>query len=335
MTPKAQFQTLRDRLYTIRQRLKSYPNLHRVFLRTHGYPLQLLDPLTHSNRIVYKMLHDRDPLIPITSDKVRVRAYVRERLGQTLSDQILIPLYHISETGRDIPHSEWPQEFFMKANHGSRLNKLIQPGEDPKMVKQLAVQWLNTSYGQALHEWAYRDISRRILCEQVLRDAQRQIPMDIKFYCYQGKCKMVYYYKDRFTQPAQLITDETGRIFPYLLKEGVALMPETPQLDTYPQLLEIAEKLSQGFRFCRVDLYSVEGKIYFGELTQYDGAGMEKLQSYEVDLAEGLLWLPEYQSHSLWEVYEEVMRKAGKEICVAYGVYDQDQDPLTTQSIPE
>jgi hypothetical protein len=296
-------------LYTIRQKLQGYPNLHRAFLRAHGYPLHCSNPQTHNDRTVHKMLHDRDPLIPISADKVRVREYVRERLGQTLADQILIPLYHISKTGRDIPNSEWPHEFFLKANHGSRFNKLVPPGEDPKKVAQLAVQWLNTSYGQALHEWAYRDIPRRILCEQVLRDAQGQIPMDIKFYCYQGKCRMVYYYKDRFSQPSQLITDEKGKIFPYLLKEGVTLMPETPQLDTYPQLLEIAEILSKEFRFCRVDLYSVEGKIYFGELTQYDGAGMEKLQSYEVDLAEGLLWLPEYQNHSLWEVYEEVMDK--------------------------
>lgn len=255
------------------------------------------------------MLVDRDPLIPITSDKVRVREFVRQRLGKTAAEKILIPIYHISKTGRDIPHQQWDHEFFLKANHGSRFNQVIQPGESPKVVAQLAVQWLNTSYGQALHEWSYRDIPRLILCEQVLRDAQGQIPMDIKLYCYQGKCKMIYFYKDRFSQPSQLITDEKGRIFPYLLKKGVTLMQETPALKNLPQMVEIADELSQGFRFCRVDLYSVEGQIYFGELTQYDGAGLEKIQSYEVDLAEGLLWRPEYQSHSLWEVYEEVMDK--------------------------
>lgn len=309
MTPKARFQKLRDRFYIFRQQLQGYPNLHRAFQQAHGYPLGLSNPLTHNERIIDKMLYDRDPLIPITSDKVRVREFVRQRLGNTLADQILIPVYHISKTGRDIPLGQWDHEIFLKANHGSSFNKLIQPGEDPKVVSQLATQWLNTSYGQALHEWAYRDIPRRILCEQVLRDSQGQIPMDIKLYCYQGKCKMIYFYKDRFSQPSQLITDEKGEIFPYLLKHGVSLMPEPPMLDTLPQLLQIAELLSKGFRFCRVDLYSVEGRVYFGELTQYDGAGLEKIQSYEVDLAEGLLWLPEYQGHTLWEVYEEVMDK--------------------------
>lgn len=309
MTPKAKFQKLRDRFYTFRQQLQGYPNLHRAFQQAHGYQLRLSNPLTHNERIICKMLYDRDPLIPITSDKVRVRDFVRQRLGNKLADEILIPVYHISKTGRDIPHSQWNHEFFLKANHGSRFNKLIQPGEDPKAVAQLATKWLNTSYGQALHEWAYRDIPRRILCEKVLRDAKGQIPMDIKLYCYQGKCKMIYFYKDRFSQPSQLITDEEGEIFPYLLKHGVSLMKETPVLDNLPQLLQLAELLSQGFRFCRVDLYSVEGKVYFGELTQYDGAGLEKIQSYEVDLAEGLLWQPEYQGHSIWEVYEEVRNK--------------------------
>lgn len=85
------------------------------------------------------------------------------------------------------------------------------------------------------------------------------------------------------------------------------MLEEVPHYDTHPRMLELAEQLSQGFQYCRVDFYSVEGKIYFGELTHYTGAGMEKLDSYKMDLALGRLWLPENKHKSLMELYKEGM----------------------------
>ena len=301
----------RDRLYTIGQRFQNYPNLHRAFLRNQGYPLNLKNPQTHSERIVHKMINDRNPLIPLTLDKWKVRGYVRQKLGESLSREILVPIYFVGKTGKDIPYTLWNHEFFLKANHGSGFNKLISEGEDPQKVIDLAESWLCRSFGQVLHEWGYRDIPRRIICEKVLRDSLGNIPMDLKFYCYHGKCRMVYYYSDRFTQPAQLITDEKGTVFPNLLQKHVRLLPEVPKVENYNQLLKIAEALSEDFVFCRVDLYSVEGKSYFGEITQYDGAGMERLLSYEVDLAVGRLWLPQNKNKSLMNLYEDILWERG------------------------
>lgn len=309
MIPYAHLFKLRDHFYTLRQRAMGYPKLHRAFLRNQGYPLNLDFPVTHNQRLVHKMICDRSSLIPITSDKWRVRTYVKEILGAELAEKILIPVYHVSKTGRDIPHTEWNHEFFLKANHGSRLNKLVQPGDSPQSVSELAVSWLGKSYGQGLHEWAYRDIPRRIICEKVLRDRDGKIPMDVKFYCYHGKCKMVYYVSDRYEGLSELITDEKQVVLPFILRHGVKLMSSVPVVANFDQMLGIAEALSQRFIFSRVDLYSVEGKVYFGELTHYDGAGMERLQSYEADLAEGRLWLTQNYHKSLAEVYSEVLEE--------------------------
>ena len=307
MTPAAQIQKLRDRFYTFRQRTQGYPKIHQLFFKANGYPLDLGNPKTNNQRIVHKMITDRNPLIPITSDKVRVRDFVRKRLGNTLAEDILIPVYHISKTGRDIPHAEWNHEFFLKANHGSRSNQIITAGEDPEHVKALALSWLNSSYGQAMHEWAYRDIPRRVICEKVLRDATGTIPRDIKFYCFNGRCKLVFYYKDRFSeQPARIFSDPSGKPIHGFQSEGLGMLEEVPHFETYSRMVELAEQLGEGFQYCRVDFYSVEGRIYFGELTHYTGAGMEKLDSYEIDLALGHLWLPENKNRSLMDVFEQV-----------------------------
>ena len=120
---------------------------------------------------------------------------------------------------------------------------------------------------------------------------------------------MVYYVSDRYEGLSELITDEKQVVLPYILKQGVKLMPSVPVVDSFDQMLGIAEALSQQFTFSRVDLYSVEGKVYFGELTHYDGAGMERLQSYEADLAKGRLWLSQNYPKSLSDVYSEIMEE--------------------------
>jgi hypothetical protein len=225
-----------------------------------------------------------------------------------LAEEILIPVYHISKTGKDIPNSQWNHEFILKANHGSRSNRFIAEGEDPKLVQQIAQSWLNQSFGQAMHEWAYRDIPRRVICEKVLRDSEGNIPLDIKYYCFNGRCKVVLYYKDRFEEhPARIYSDPFGQPIHGFRSKGLGVLKEVPHFDTHPRMLALAEQLSQGFKYCRVDFYSIGYKIYFGEMTHYTGAGMAKLDSYEMDLALGHLWLPENKDKSLMELYQEVL----------------------------
>lgn len=260
------------------------------------------------------MITDRNPLIPITADKVLVRDYLRKKLGATLAQEILIPVYHISKTGQDIPNAEWDFEFFLKANHGSGMNQLIPAGEDPQKVAALSQKWLNSSYGQARHEWAYRDIPRQILCEKVLREVDGRIPMDIKFYCFHGKCKLVLYYKDRMEQPAWIFSDEKGNRIINIQTTGKQLLEEVPEIPFLPKMVQLAETIAEEFPYCRVDLYTLQDQIYFGEITHYTGAGMEKLDSYEIDLALGRLWLPENSRSSFMELLEQVMGENGKKV---------------------
>ena len=300
------FQRIRDRFFEFRHSISSYPGLHRLFLKAHGYPLNLKNPKTHNERLNHKKIYDRNPLIPITSDKVRVREFVKEKLGEKEANEILIPVYHISKTGQDIPHHQWDFEFFMKANHYSGGNMLVTPGTDPELVKNTCRTWLKSSYGQALHEWAYRDISRRIVCEKVIRTEAGEIPADIKYYCYNGRPKMIMILSDRFGKQKRVFTDENLNFLPGAQMYGQDLLFPIPELPNHPKMMELASKLAEQFTFCRIDFYSVGNRIFFGEITHYTGSGLEKFDDYDLDLAIGNLWLPENREISALQMLEKV-----------------------------
>ena len=293
-----------------RQKWLGYPFLHKAFKKNHGYLFDLKNPITHNQRIVHKMIIDRNPLMVITADRVKVRDYVLKILGPEEGRKILIPLYFISKTGQDIPHQSWDFEFFMKANHSSGDNMLIQPGEDPEKLKTLCKKWLRTSYGQPFHEWAYRDIPRRITCEKVLRDGNGLIPMDLKFYCFHGRVKMIYFLKDRFGDQTSLILDENLKEIPGSQMLGGKKMDTVPVFSNFEKMIEISERLSKALDFCRVDLYDVDGNIYFGEITHYSAAGTHRFDDFDTDLAYGEMWKEENKNQNFFQIYDEIKSRS-------------------------
>lgn len=299
-------QQIWEKSYDFKERIMGYPKLHEVFRKKNRYDLDLRNPQTHNQRITHKKITDRNPLITLTSDKLKVRKYVRNKLGYSNAEEILIPQFFISKTGRDIPTKDWEFEFFLKANHASGFNKLIAPGTDPAEVQQLAVYWLSQSYGQILHEWAYRDIPRRIICEKVLRNENGTIPMDVKLHFFNGKVKMISFLSDRFTDSSVLFTDENFVEIPGAQLRGIKKMGFIPDLPHYDKMKRIGEVFASDFTYCRVDFYSMGSKVYLGELTHYPGSGINRFDDFDTDLALGELWKPENKSLNFFEVLAEV-----------------------------
>lgn len=299
-------QRLFELAYFYKDKFRGFPKIKSVFKKMNGYPLDLDQPVTHNQRIVHKMVTDRNPLLVITSDKVAVRDFVKAKLGAEQAEKILIPHYFVSQTGRDIPQPSWDFEFFMKANHASGYNRLVKPTDDPAEITALAQFWLSQSFGQVFHAWAYRDIPRRIVCEKVIHDERGKIPMDIKFYCFHGRVKMVLFLTDRFENQARIFTDENLIEIPGAQMFGDEKMTEIPRFSNYPEMIQLSEKLAEGFNYCRVDFYSVNGQIYFGEITHYTGAGIERFDDFDTDRAFGELWKPENKDKNFFEIYHQI-----------------------------
>ncbi|MDN3204717.1 ATP-grasp fold amidoligase family protein [Algoriphagus sediminis] len=297
---------IRDRLYQLNQRINGYPSLKKLFYSRNGYALDLRNPITHNQRIVHKMVTNRDPLMVLTADKVRVRDYVGDKLGHEVAEQILIPVYHISKNGKDIPFDRIKDEFFMKANHSSGANRLVKPGDDRNELIKLCRQWLSTSYGQFQFEWAYRDIPRRIICEKVIRDSNGQLANDIKFYCFHGKVRLILFLSDRFTgNPKRLFTDEHLNEIPGAQMLKKKKPKSLPGIVNFGWMKELSEKLAKPFTYCRIDLYQVDGKTYFGEITHYTGAGLDYFDDLKTDQTFGELWKSKNKHKSFFDLYKK------------------------------
>jgi hypothetical protein len=208
----------------------------------------------------------------VLADKVRVRAYVADRgLRHLLND-----LYGVWERAEQIPFEALPEAYVLKANHGCGWNIIVRDKRRLNLTAARARlnQWLGLNYFDKGREWAYRDIPPRILCERYLENAEFGELIDFKFYCYSGEPQVVFVCCGRFGPGGVRYDayDMDWRRIPVAKGKPVAGLG-LPRPANFEEMCAAVRLLSAGFPFLRVDLYSIEGRIYFGELTFYPDNG--------------------------------------------------------------
>jgi len=113
------------------------------YFKKHGYMLNLKQPPSFSEKVVWKKLYDRNPLIPITADKYLARFYVKEVLGEKTADKILVPLLSVNEDPDEIPFEQLPVSYIIKPNHGSGMYMIVDGIKpDPDKIIDKCKSWL-------------------------------------------------------------------------------------------------------------------------------------------------------------------------------------------------
>ncbi len=253
-------------------------SLSHRFEAVHGYPLNLDQPRSLSEKIHWiKRYRDLRPLAPFV-DKYAVRDFVKARIGETH----LVPLIGVYERFDDIDIEVLPAAFALKATHGSNWNVLVKDkGEvDWKAVRRKVNRWLGSDFSLVRGEACYKGVPGRIVVERHLQDAAGQLN-DYKFYCCNGEPLGLHVDIDRFGLHRYRIFDADWKEFPKT--KGDAGLPVVPRPDRLDELLEVCRKLSAGFSYVRVDLYYVDHRIFFGELTFTPGNGMAPFDPVESD----------------------------------------------------
>lgn len=278
--------------FALREKLTGYRREKKIFRRTRGFELNLKNPRSWSEKVVWKKIYDRNPLLPVVSDKYRVRQYLKDVLGEREAKKILIPLLYATGRPETIPFNTLPEEYIIKANHGSGWNIIVErnnPADREKIVAQCR-KWLGKTYGVRKHEWAYRKIKRKILVEKLMRDENGRIPTDYKFSVFHGKCRLIQVISGRGTDGAGIgwyspewnFLDVRGKAF-----KQAGYRPKPARLGS---MIALAERLGNPFDFIRVDLYLVNGAIYFGELTSYPYSGRSLFTPVSYDFELGAKW---------------------------------------------
>ena len=121
-----------------------------------------------------------------------------------------------------------------------------------------------------------------IIIEELLLDNLGNIPDDIKCFCFHGKLHFIQVDYDRFVNHGRAMYDVSWNKIPAELHYP-DLGKNIDKPENLNNIIEVSESLSQGFDFVRVDLYNINNKIYFGELTNYPGNGLEKFKPHIYD----------------------------------------------------
>lgn len=296
-------------IFYLIDKLKGFKKERLSISKTIGYYPDLKNPKSFNEKVLYKKIYDRNPILPIVSDKFEVRQYLKDFLGKSKAQKIIIPLLYVTDRPQDIPFNDFTGEYIIKANHACkwyilveiienqkkytivRGNKKVILSESRDTIKEIVdicKNWLSLPYGFKQHEWAYQKVKRKIIIEKLLRDESGKIPDDYKFSIFHGKCQLIQVYYDRFTEINRAwYTPEWKYIN---VKGAVKQADYIPRPENIKSMIELAEKLGKPFDFIRVDLYSINKKIYFGELTNYPMGGRTPFNPASFDFELGAKW---------------------------------------------
>lgn len=245
--------------------------------------LNLDNPSSYNEKLQWLKLHDRNPLYTKLVDKYAVREFVTNRIGA----EYLIPQYGVYESYDAIDFGALPDAFVLKMTHtsgGVYVTKNKDEIDHEKWRKEID-EWLQSNYYWAHREWPYKDVPPRILAEKFMVDESGTDLKDYKFFCFDGEPKMLFVGSQRATD---LRFDFFDMSFNHLPVKQQTKNSETEikKPKGFEEMIKIARKLSKGLPHVRVDLYDINGQIYFGELTFYHNGGHEPFipDSFDMDL---------------------------------------------------
>ena len=234
--------------------------------------LNLKDPKRYTEKIQWYKLYYRNPVMMECVDKYGVRKYIEKKgLGNILNQ-----LYQVVDRPEEINFDQLPDKFVIKTTNGSGTNILVKDKKTLNIAetKKKLNDFLNMAEASAGREWAYGGSSKKIIVEELLEDNSNKDKgmSDYKFLCFNGKPVYVVYDKDRFSDHKRNFYDVNWN-YVKVDSDCPCFEDSVKKPENYEKMVEIASVLSRDFPAVRVDLYNIEGKIYFGELTFYPWSG--------------------------------------------------------------
>ena len=243
-----------------------------------GKKINLKEPQTFAEKIQWMKLYDHDERLVICADKYLVRDLIKEKIGE----EYLIPMPFVWDSWKQIDFSSLPDKFVLKPNNSS--GRVLICKDKSKLDINSAIKeikkWEKENLTKRTGEWVYEKIPFKIVCEEYLADDI----VDYKMYFADGKfmCTQIIAGRSERAKRFGYFDDKWNllNIRRYGYKSFVS---EAEKPEKYEEMLGIAKTLAQGFKFMRVDLYYVNKKIYFGELSFYPNNGFVRYENEEMD----------------------------------------------------
>lgn len=236
-----------------------------------GEKLNLKTPVTYDDKLNWMKLYDRRDIYTAMVDKLKVKEIVSSKIGK----EHVIPLIKDSYGGvydsfDQIDFDQLPRQFVLKTNHDCGGVFICRDKDKFNVaeVREEIERRLNTNFFYAGREWPYKNVDRKIICEEYIDNLADN---NYKFFTFNGEIKAVYVAPFR-ERTVDYFDPEYNHLDIYTrLHQGAPTPPKRPEC--FGEMKVIVEKLSAGIPAVRVDLYEVDGKIYFSEFTFFHEAG--------------------------------------------------------------
>lgn len=246
--------------------------------------LNLKHPECYNEKLQWLKINDRKPEYARMVDKYEVRTYIKELLGE----EYLIPCLGIYDSVDDIDITGLPRQFVMKCTHDSGSVEICTDKGtfDFEAAKSRLISACRRNYYDTYREWPYKDVRPRIIVEQYMQDEETKDLRDYKIMCFNGKALVIETHENRFTEGkehTQTFYDRDWHILD-LVQVGLNPVKEAGarprKLD---ELIRLSELIAKDMYHARVDWYIINGQIYFGEITFYDGSGFDSFATLEME----------------------------------------------------
>ena len=241
-----------------------------------GYKLNLKNPRTFSEKLQWLKIYNRKPEYTVMVDKYAAKDYVASKIGK----EYIIPTIGVWDKVEDIDWDSLPNQFVLKTTHGGGGGGVVVCKDKATLNKQDAITKLTRSLNSDIfwnfREWPYKNVPKRIIAEQYMTDGTSDDLLDYKFFCFDGEPKYCQVIRDRRSKETIDFYDMDWNHMPFVGLNPVASNGLNPVAKPthLNKMIEISKKLSEGIPFSRIDLYVINDKEYFGEITFYPASGM-------------------------------------------------------------
>lgn len=250
-----------------------YSIIHRLCIEHLGHFPQLVDCRDYNDRIQWLKLFDQAAEVVRCTDKLGVRDYVRERVG----DEHLVRLYQVHDRFAQFDFDALPPAFVLKTNHDSGTVILVRDKASIDRTTATRIeQSLARIYGHENGEWAYVHVPPKVFAEELIAPGNSTPPPDYKFHCVDGKIRWLQFIYDRGHGTKEVIADVNGQPTGIHFDHNMANSTSFSIPPRWNDMKVIAEALASGFRYVRIDMYQWESRIYVGELTFFPMMGCYK-----------------------------------------------------------
>lgn len=242
--------------------------------------LNLNAPQTFNEKLQWLKLYNRKDIYTTMVDKYNVKKYVAGIIGE----EYIIQTFGIYDKFEEINFEKLPNQFVIKCTHDSGGLVIVKDKSQLSIVnaKRIINKSLKRNYYYAGREWPYKNVKPKIIIEKYMEDKNDTSMHDYKFFCFNGEAKYCLVCTDRDTNLKETFFDINWNVAPFKRpNHDIDRTIKKPKnLDL---MIELANRLSKGIPFIRVDFYEINGNVYFGELTLYPAGALSKFEPEEWD----------------------------------------------------